>query len=124
VPAPPVPPVDFAREAPMQALHALAEIRLGRLDHQVDVVVHQAVAQTAPPLRAYDALEKREIPAPIHVVHEQHPPVDPTRIHVVDGAGLFFTRSPRHATHSPEPTNLAPWFLHPTYSRGQTPRRA
>ena len=60
--------IELPAVEPVQTLHPGTEVRLGRLDEQMDVVVHQAVRE-AVPLRPRDGEAKRgQVQPPIIVV--------------------------------------------------------
>src|SRR4029079_6026425 len=63
-----MPRVEFLRVRRVEALHALAEIRMWGLYEQVHVIVHQAIGKTSPATAANDATKRLQIDAAIPVV--------------------------------------------------------
>ena len=80
--------VEGARVAAVQVPHALVEVRLGRLDDQVEVVSHQAAHVHAPVVAALDPAEDVEEDPAILVVQDDGTVVVATCRHVVEGAGF------------------------------------
>lgn len=101
--------VERLRVVTVAALHPPPEVRLRRLDEQVDVVVHEAVREQQPSTLVDLAHQQPEVQPAIVVADEQWLAVVPARIHVVHCTGLFFTWPPRHTSKRPRGTKLAPW---------------
>jgi hypothetical protein len=115
VPTPPVTVIELARVRAVQPLHPGAQVRLRRLDQEMEVVVHNAVRETPPPLPEDDLAEQRQVRAPVIVIGEDPGAVVATGIHVVHSSSLFLTRSPRHTSHSRITPRLAPRGLTPHF---------
>jgi len=63
----------------------------------MDVVIHQAVRKTAPPLPDDDLPEKQEIEPAVCVAAEDVLPPVAASEHVHNGTGFFFARLSGHA---------------------------
>jgi hypothetical protein len=108
VPAPDMTNVEGACVAPVQPLHAVAEVRFGRLDHQVHVVGHQAVAQEVPALALGDRSKQPRVRLEVVVISKDAPAIDATRHHVVRGAGYFVAQAWFHAWRRTRRAQLRP----------------
>ena len=83
--------------AALEPLHAIAEVGLGRLDHQVHVVRHKAVAEEVPALAPRRDRQQARVSLVIVVVDEDPPPIHAARNHVIDRPSDFVA-SKSHAT--------------------------
>jgi hypothetical protein len=108
VPTPPVTVIELTRVRAVQPLHPGAQVRLRRLEQEMEVVVHQAVREAAPALPEDDLPEQRQVRAPVIVIGEDRGAVVATGVDVVDGSSLLLTRSPRHTSRSRITPRLAP----------------
>jgi hypothetical protein len=80
--------VEGARVAAVQIPHAFVEVRLGRLDDQVEMVAHQAAHVHAPVVAALDAAEDVEEDAAILVIEDDGTVVVAACRDVVEGTGF------------------------------------
>ncbi len=91
-----VPVVEPPGVLAVQELDSGGEPRLRRVEHEVDVVAHQAVG-VAVPLVAFDGLgEQAEIGEPVVVVAKDRRAVDAASSHVKVAVGELRTKDARH----------------------------
>jgi hypothetical protein len=88
--------VEGGRVEAVQPLHPVGEPGLAALDHEVEVVSHQAVGVAAPAVPVDHAGEDREEEQPVVVVHEDGAAVDAARGEVPDPVA---ERRPQRASH-------------------------
>jgi hypothetical protein len=93
---PSVPAVEGRCVETIQALHPVRERRLPALDHEVEVVAHEAVGVAAPLEPLDHSLEDREEEPSIVVVHEDRPAVDTARGDVPDPVAEGRAKRPPH----------------------------
>jgi hypothetical protein len=94
--AQPVPPVVGGPVQAVEELHAGAEIRMGRLEQEVDVIVEEAVGQTEPPLGTHYPFENGQIPPPVPLVEKDPALVVAAREDVLDRSGNVLSRFSWH----------------------------
>jgi hypothetical protein len=97
-----------------------------RLDEQVDMVWHQAIGETPPPLTTRHATEHQEIDPAIKVIHKDVAAIIAAGEDMLDGILELLTRPPWHTRSSERRPRLAPPQkgsdpLSANDSRGQTP---
>lgn len=80
-----VPPVEAHGVDAVQALHAGRELRLMRLDEQMEVVVEQHPGVEAPPEAVADVFQQRVPGGAVVVVEDDRPPLDAAADDVVPG---------------------------------------
>lgn len=102
VSGPAVPSIELLGVRAVKLSHAVPEIGLTRLDEQMDVVVHQAVGETPPPLVLRDALEESEVSEPVEVVREDPFLVVAASEDVSDPRLVLVAWTSGHATQSPD----------------------
>jgi hypothetical protein len=95
---PPVPVIEGARVAAVQVAHAFVEVRLRRLDDQVEVIAHQTADVDLPLVTARDAAEQVNEEHPVLVVEDDRSVVVAACDDVVDGTG--FEMAQRAAAHA------------------------
>jgi hypothetical protein len=94
--------VEADRMQAVQPLHPGRQLRLVRVDEQVEVVVEQVPAHDPPAVAARDLDEELEPRFAIAVVLHDRPLLDATADHVVPGgARQLRPRDPRHAPTLP-----------------------
>src|SRR4051794_13374688 len=103
-----VAPVESTHDLPVKPLHANAEVGLLRLDEQVDMVRHQAEAETSPLVVAHGRHQAVDVALVVLVVDEDSPPVDAARDDVMDRARLLESRSSRHAKQKAAARQIRP----------------
>jgi hypothetical protein len=81
----------------VELAHAEREVRVRRLDHEVEVVAHQAVRVTDPAVAVDDLREPREQPPAVAVVAEDRRALVPARVNVVEGV---LELDPKRACHA------------------------
>jgi hypothetical protein len=92
----PVALVEGAGIAAVQVAHALVEVGRGRLDHEVEVVPHQAADVDAPAVAALDTPEEVEEDHPVLAVDDDRRVVVPAASDVVVAAGNEVTAGTSH----------------------------
>jgi hypothetical protein len=96
-----VPEVEDLCVPALEKPHPLAEVGVGRLNQEVDMVVHEAVAQAAPSKPAGGGLQPAEVEPAISIVAVDGLTVISASEHVVDPAGLVLARLPGHSSFKP-----------------------
>jgi hypothetical protein len=96
--------VEGGRVEAVQPLHPVRELGLAALDHEVEVVAHQAVGVAAPAVPVDHAGEELEKEQPVVVVHEDRPAVDAARREVPDAVA---ERRPQRTSHDGDATPVA-----------------
>ena len=97
MPIPLVPAVELERVASDPATHARAEIWLRRLDHDVDMRVHEAVRVYQPAVPLVAPGEPCQESAAVVVVEDDRRLCIPASDHVLDRSGGIDPRLTRHA---------------------------
>ena len=80
----------------VQPLHADRQAGMRRLEQQMNVVVHQAVRETAPPSFLDREPKQAQVRPAVDIVEIDRLLGIPTRIDVVDPTLDLFSGSPRH----------------------------
>ena len=114
VPSESVPAVEPLRVQRLETLHARCERHLGRPDHEVEVVAHEAVRQALPLEAHCDSGQGAQERDPVMVIGEDRRLPVPSRGHVIGGTGFLKAKRSRHTQTRREAPNLAP-------QGGQTP---
>lgn len=91
-----VPQVEAERVRAVEPLDAGGELRLRRVEDEMDVVVHEAEGVAVPPVAVDGRSEAPEIAEPVVVVADDRGAVDPTRGHVEITVGESRTEHARH----------------------------
>src|SRR6185503_20500998 len=105
---PPVALIELERVTAVEPLHPHPEVRVRRLDHEMHVILHEAVAEQSPATSPDRSSEQAEIDLPIDVVAVDQPLVVTAGIHVKDAAGNFLAGLAWHVTQMVCPAALAP----------------
>ena len=100
--------VEALRVGALEPLHPLAQIRLRCLQKEMDVIAHQAVAQTFPTKLGANIAEDAQIATAVLVIDEQVSAVDSARGYVVHTVGQVGAWFPRHVCNNPAPLRRAP----------------
>src|SRR3954449_1091924 len=103
-----VAPVEGQGISAVQPLDAGPEVWLRRLDHQMDVVRHQAEAQEMPPLAFDDRGQEPDIRHVVVVVREDAAPLNSSGNDVIDGARNLVSRWKAHVHEKKPATKLRP----------------
>jgi hypothetical protein len=101
VPVPGVPPVVRLRVDAVQIVQAVGELELGRVDDQVVVRAHQAVAVDSPGVAANRDREQTQEEDAVGVVAEHELPVDRPRGHVKEAVRKGGSQDARHRSKLP-----------------------
>jgi hypothetical protein len=91
-----VPLVEALRIDAVQPLHPACQPAVRGLQQKMNMVVHQAVGETAPPSSLDRETEQAQVCPPIDVVEIDRLLGIPARIHVVDASLDFLAGSPGH----------------------------
>jgi hypothetical protein len=91
-------PVEADGVDPVQVAHALVEVGIWRLDQEVVVVAHQAVAVAEPAVAAAGLGQEREVGTTIAIVREDRLAPVPPRRGVVDRSLIQLASTTSHAT--------------------------
>jgi hypothetical protein len=100
--------VEPLRISTVQTPHSFTEIRLGRLDQKVRMVVHQAVRQGGPSQSTTHCLKTLQIEAAVDVIEINRRSVIPPSENVIDGARFVVARLPGHSLSSTPAGAIAP----------------
>jgi hypothetical protein len=103
-----VPVVEDARIGTVKMLYAHAEVRLGRLDDEVDVIVHQAVREAPPAVIRDNESKDPEVVQAVTVIEIDRLLAVPAGVHMVYATPYLFTRASRHDCHSARPPEGRP----------------
>jgi hypothetical protein len=89
--------VEGACVAAVEVAHALVEVRLRSLDHEVKVVPHEAANVRVPAVAALDAAQGVEKGTTVFVVEDDGSVVVASGDYVVHGTGLEMASGASHA---------------------------
>ena len=96
----------------LESVHELAEIARRRLEHQVDVVRHQAEHVQANLVKLDAVGQAVEETVAVAVVDENVPPIVPANGNVIDCALILNAKRPGHAVRLPPEHPLGnPYFI-------------
>src|SRR5215210_2184063 len=87
MPALGVPPVEPLGVPAVEPLHSLGDVRLRRLDQEMEVVGHQAIAVAPPAVPPHHGFQELDEGGVVGVVVEDRLPTIAPRDHVIDAAG-------------------------------------
>jgi hypothetical protein len=119
----PVLHVEQLRIEPVEHVHAAPEIRLARLDHEMNVVLHQAVGAAVPAKLMNDRTEQPQVLAPILVIEEDRAFLNAAGKDVMDTSFPFRCEVVEPCPEKGRPPKNSPPRSKSLTDRGQSPMR-
>src|SRR3954451_14770763 len=102
---------------PVQIVHSEMKVRCAELDHQVNVVWHEAEGEKDPVEASNGSCQELDVLLVVLLVDKERPAIDPTGPNVQDGAGELDPGLASHASVRRRGRKFAPLLKDGTWNR-------